>query len=233
MGDPRDEPKPRDPLPAVLFALTAVTGVIDAVSFLALGRVFTANMTGNVVFMAFAAVGTPGLSLWRSGLALVAFLVGAAIGGRIAQAHPGAPSSRGPAIPFAIEAALLAVSACASLGVEGAEPAVYAGAVIALTALAMGIRNATVRRLAIPDMTTTVLTLTLTGIAADSWAAGGTNPRWKTRVASVLLMFAGATVGALVVRVSLSAALFASAVIAMGAAWATVRRTAPARGKAG
>ena len=205
-----------------------VTGVVDAVSFLALGHVFTANMTGNVVFMAFAAVGTPGLSLVRSGLALVAFLAGAAIGGRIAQAPPGTPSARGPAMPFAVEAVLLAVAACASLGVDGGEPAVFAGAVIVLTAVAMGIRNATVRRLAIPDMTTTVLTLTLTGLAADSSLARGKNPRWKTRLASVLLMFAGAALGTLVVRYSLSAALFGSAVISMGAGWATVRRAAPA-----
>ena len=219
--------KPGDPLPAALFALTVVTGVIDAVSFLGLGHVFTANMTGNVVFMAFAAAGAPGLSFARSALALLAFLVGAAIGGRFAHARPGRLASKGPAMAFALEAAILAVAACASLGVEGGEPALFASLVIALTGLAMGIRNATVRKLAIPDMTTTVLTLTLTGIASDSSLAGGTNPRWKTRVATVVLTFLGAALGALVVRYSLSAALFGSAVISMGAAWAVVRRAAP------
>jgi len=216
--------KARDPLPAALYALTFVTGVVDAVSFLGLGHVFTANMTGNVVFMAFAVAGAPGLSLARSGLALAAFLAGAAIGGRIAQSRSVPPAARGPALPFALEAALLAVAACASLGVDGGEPAIFAGLVIVLTGVAMGIRNATVRKLAVPDMTTTVLTLTLTGIAADSSPAGGTNPRWKTRVASVVLMFAGAALGALTIRWSPAAALFGSAVISMGAAWATVRR---------
>lgn len=67
---------------------------------------------------------------------------------------------------------------------------------IVLTAIAMGLRNATVRKLAVADMTTTVLTLTLTGIAADSSLAGGTNPRWARRLASVIAMFAGAALGA-------------------------------------
>jgi uncharacterized membrane protein YoaK (UPF0700 family) len=77
-------------------------------------------------------------------------------------------------------------------------------AVIVLTALAMGLRNATVRRIALPDLTTTVLTLTITGLAADSSLAGGSDPRWQRRVMSILLMFAGAVVGALLLRHSLA-----------------------------
>jgi len=55
----------------------------------------------------------------------------------------------------------------------------------------MGLRNATVRRLAVPDMSTTVLTMTLTGIAADSSLAGGKNTRMGRRVASVVTMIFG------------------------------------------
>jgi uncharacterized membrane protein YoaK (UPF0700 family) len=63
-------------LPFVLLGLTATTGIVDAVSFLALGHVFTANMTGNVVFLGFAVAGAQGLSVARSGAALAAFLGG-------------------------------------------------------------------------------------------------------------------------------------------------------------
>ena len=77
-------------------------------------------------------------------------------------------------------------------------------AVIVLTGLAMGLRNATVRKIAQPDLTTTVLTLTVTGLAADSSFAGGSNPRWQRRVMSILCMFAGAFVGALLLRHSLA-----------------------------
>src|SRR5271167_341397 len=73
------------PLPALLLALTVVTGVVDAVSILALGRVFVANMTGNVVFIGFALAGAPGFALTASLAALAGFLAGAAVGGRIAQ----------------------------------------------------------------------------------------------------------------------------------------------------
>jgi uncharacterized membrane protein YoaK (UPF0700 family) len=69
------------PLPGLLLILTAVTGVVDSISILALGRVFVANMTGNVVFAGFAIVGAPGFSLSASLFALAGFLVGAAAGG--------------------------------------------------------------------------------------------------------------------------------------------------------
>jgi hypothetical protein len=63
-------------IPYVLLGMTAVTGLVDAVSFLSLGRVFTANVTGNVVILAFATARVPGLSIARSLTALLSFLVG-------------------------------------------------------------------------------------------------------------------------------------------------------------
>jgi uncharacterized membrane protein YoaK (UPF0700 family) len=71
-------------LPLLLHTATVITGMIDAISYLAL-HVFTANMTGNVVFLGFAVAGAPGLSITRSLTALVAFLMGALIGGRAAN----------------------------------------------------------------------------------------------------------------------------------------------------
>ena len=71
------------PLPPLLLTLTVVTGVVDAVSILRLGRVFVANMTGNVVFTGFALVGAPGFSLSASLAALAGFLVGALGGGSL------------------------------------------------------------------------------------------------------------------------------------------------------
>jgi uncharacterized membrane protein YoaK (UPF0700 family) len=85
-----------------------------------------------------------------------------------------------------------------------------------LTALAMGTRNAAVRKLAIPDLTTTVLTLTITGIGADSSLAYGNNPRLARRVELVAAMFLGATSGAVVIHYSISAALWFATVISAG-----------------
>jgi uncharacterized membrane protein YoaK (UPF0700 family) len=77
----------------------------------------------------------------------------------------------------------------------------------------MGTRNAAVRKLAIPDLTTTVLTLTITGIGADSSLANGNNPRLARRVASVAAMFFGAALGAVVIHYSISVALWLATAI--------------------
>jgi uncharacterized membrane protein YoaK (UPF0700 family) len=81
-------------LPLLLHIATAITGLIDAISYLALGHVFTANMTGNVVFLAFAVAGAPGLSITGSLTALIAFLIGALIGGRVATRDINETASR-------------------------------------------------------------------------------------------------------------------------------------------
>jgi len=191
-------------LPLLLHVATAITGLIDAISYLALGHVFTANMTGNVVFLAFAVAGAPGLSITRSLTALVAFLAGALIGGRAATRLSGILTPSWITTALSLESALLLVATLAAINFRdssGSSFQLYS--IIVLTACAMGIRNATVRKMAIPDLTTTVLTLTITGLAADSRFAGGTNPRWRRRLRAVLLMFFGAVIGTLLLRRSL------------------------------
>src|SRR6266404_7991288 len=146
-------------LPALLLALTAVTGFVDAVSYLALGHVFTANMTGNVVFLGFATLAAPGLSIGRSGVALGAFVVGATVGGRLAARIASGPRLRWVSVGFGIEAILLLVAATLAAGAGDdvlRDPARLYGLII-LTGLAMGVRNAVVRKVAERDLTTTVL----------------------------------------------------------------------------
>jgi uncharacterized membrane protein YoaK (UPF0700 family) len=186
------------PLPQLLVMLTVVTGVVDAVSYVALGHVFVANMTGNIVFLGFALAGASGLSAPASLAALGAFLVGALAGGRIGARtaeHRGRHLRTASAI--AVVPLILAGAVAAALGQPVSSGARYA--VIVPLALAMGIQNATARRLAVPDLPTTVLTLTLTGIAADSRLAGQAGAHPGRRLISVSAMFSGALVGALLV----------------------------------
>jgi uncharacterized membrane protein YoaK (UPF0700 family) len=199
-------------LRAALLILSLVTGIVDAVSVLGFG-VFTANMTGNVVFLGFAVAGTSGFSIARSATSLGAFLIGALIGGRLGSAQAGVRRSWLTTVAVC-EAALLFVAALASKGFDigSAKPAYSLYAVIIFMAIAMGLRNATVRQLAVPDLTTTVLTLTLTGIAADSSLAGGKNPRIWRRVGSVAAMFVGAVVGTLLLRYGMALPLALSGV---------------------
>jgi uncharacterized membrane protein YoaK (UPF0700 family) len=160
------------PLPALLIMLTVVTGIVDAVSYIALGHVFVANMTGNVVFLGFALAGASGLSVPVSLAALGAFLLGALAGGRIAT-RSGRHRGRHlrTAMAIAVVSVLVAILLATIFGQPVSEGARYA--LIVPLAIAMGIQNATARRLAVPDLTTTVLTMTLTGVAADSRLAGG------------------------------------------------------------
>ncbi|MCM3869752.1 MAG: DUF1275 domain-containing protein [Pyrinomonadaceae bacterium] len=191
-------------LPLLLHIATAITGLIDAISYLALGHVFTANMTGNVVFVAFAVAGVPGLSLTRSLTALIAFMIGALIGGRAATRLSEVSTPRWITTALSLESALLLVATLAAINFRNSSGSAFQlYSIIVLTASAMGIRNATVRKMAIPDLTTTVLTLTVTGLAADSRSAGGTSPRWRRRLLAVLMMFFGALIGTLLLRRSL------------------------------
>lgn len=196
-------------LPYALLGMTAVTGLIDAVSYLALGRVFTANMTGNLVFLAFASTGAPEVSLARTLSALLAFLVGAALSGRILASTGVGDAIRPAMFSFGLETAFLAVATVSAVGYNRSPTPVsfQLYSIIVLTAAAMGIRNAAVRKLGVPDLTTTVLTLTVTGLAADSFLAGGSNLRWQRRTGSILAMVFGAALGATIIRHSVFAAL--------------------------
>jgi uncharacterized membrane protein YoaK (UPF0700 family) len=184
----------RPTLVPALLLLTATTGIVDAVSFLGLGHVLVANMTGNVVFLGFALVGAPGFSIAAFLVALAAFLLGALVGGRMG-AELGADRTRWLVLVATAQTGLAAAAAVAvATGALSTTGTARLG-VIALLAVGMGIQNATVRRLAVPDLTTTVLTMTLTGLAADSTAARGGNPRSGRRIASVAAMLAGGAVG--------------------------------------
>lgn len=195
-----------------LIGMTAVTGMIDAVSFLSLGHVFTANMTGNVVFLAFAICGTKELSIPRSLLALAGFMAGALLAGRVLSSRTAITTDTFPTMLFAAETALLCAASFVSLMAHSGQTGTMAMyLLIVLTAVAMGVRNAMVRKLAVADLTTTVLTLTITGLAADSHLAGGANPRWQRRLGSVLAMVAGAALGTRLVRTSVFLALAGAA----------------------
>ena len=216
------------PLPALMLVLTVLTGVVDAVSILSLGRVFVANMTGNVVFVGFALAGASGFSLSASLSALAGFLLGAAA---LGAAGTRVGTHRGHLLAGVAGCELpLVVCALITTTLAGTHPASVArDAIAALLASAMGLQNASVRQLKVFDLTTTVLTMTLTGIAADlhqhdSFAV-------IRRLLAVAAMLAGAVTGALLVlQVSDVAALGLAAcllALVVGSAIASSRLPAP------
>ncbi|WP_045875704.1 YoaK family protein [Pseudofrankia sp. DC12] len=193
----RDDPS--GPLPALLVVLTFVTGLVDAFSYLELRHVFVANMTGNVVFLAFSLGGSREFVWWASLLAISAFVVGALAGGRIAHLHGG---HRGHQLFVAVSGQTVLVVLAFVLDVTLARP--YsdgaATAMISLLAVGMGLQNATVLTLAVPGLTTTVMTRTITGILADTAANGSGNRQIGRRVVSVGCLFVGALTGAMVIE---------------------------------
>jgi len=197
--------------------LTFTTGLIDAASYLGIGHVFTANMTGNIVLLGFGIAGAGGLPVLAPMVSLAAFLVGAGAGGvlasRLSAHHP-----RHVASALAIETALVAAAAVLCAAIDIHPNTVSGDVVIALLALGMGVRNTTVRKIGVPDLTTTVMTMTLTGLAADAPLFGGTGKGSTRRIAAVLAMLTGAVSGALLLKSSLALPLAAAALLAL-ATW--------------
>jgi uncharacterized membrane protein YoaK (UPF0700 family) len=207
----------RHPLARALLVLTFTTGMVDAVSYLGIGHVFTANMTGNIVLLGFGIAGAGGLPVIAPIVSLAAFLLGAGAGGvlalRLSAHHP-----RHVASALAIETVLVGIAAVLAAAIHIRPSTVSGDVVIALLALAMGVRNATVRKIAVPDLTTTVLTMTLTGLAADSPFFGGTGKGSTRRVTAVVAMLTGAVGGALLLKTSLALPLAAATLLAL-ATW--------------
>lgn len=216
---PAAPPPPSGPsatwLVGALSAWTFATGMVDAVTYLRLDHVFTANMTGNVVFLGFALAGERSIPVLGVLASVLGFVLGALVSGRMLVTR--ARGGRLVLLTVAVQA--LAVIAAAVLAATlGAIVPVLA----ALLGFAMGLQNATARKLAVPDITTTVLTLTVTGIAADR----STWPQRRRRLAMIALMLTGAAAGAaLAVHVSLGAALAGMLVVLAVTAAAAQRAT--------
>ncbi len=209
------------PLPPLLLALTLVTGLVDSFSYLVLGHVFVANMTGNVVFLAFALVGARGFSIPASLVALCSFSLGAVIGGRVSS-HLAQHRARLLSTCTTIQASFIGVSVVlAALRGTPVTTGFRYGLIVVL-GISMGIQNAAARKLAVPDLTTTVLTMTITGITADGPIGGRSGARVGRRGMTVVSMFVGAVVGAvLIVHGQIAYPLGIALVVAAGVSGTT------------
>jgi uncharacterized membrane protein YoaK (UPF0700 family) len=180
---------------ALMLALTFSTGIIDAVGYLGLDRVFTGNMTGNVVILGMG-------------------LAGAVIGGRVLKPVSAGWTSRSTTL-FATVGVLMTGIAI-SLFLIGNEPHPPLETILtAALAIAMGIQASAARHLAVKDITTVVVTSLITGLAADSRLGGGLGQPWVRRVAALALISAGAVGGALAISLHLGAGVALSAAIVL------------------
>jgi uncharacterized membrane protein YoaK (UPF0700 family) len=215
----------------LMLALTFTTGIVDAVGYLGLDKVFTGNMTGNVVILGMALVGADDLPILGPALALLGFMAGAALGGRVLRRAGGAWTDLTTWLFATVGVVTLALAV--ALFVAGEEPARPLGiTVTTLLGAAMGVQAATARFIAVKDVTTVVVTSTITGLAADSRFGSGVGSGGHSvrRASAVVLILAGAAVGALLLRWHLGAGLvLAAAVILVATAVGAVHQRASSR----
>ncbi|MFJ2755482.1 YoaK family protein [Nocardioides sp. NPDC087217] len=199
-----------------MLVLTFATGVVDAVGYLHLDQVFAGNMTGNVVILGMAAVNGTELRVLGPAVALASFLFGAAVAGRVLRTAAPGWSDRCTALLFGVGLALAV--AAAGLSVIGADttPELRASMAAVLT-LAMGAQAATARHVAVKDITTVVVTSTLTGLAADSRLGAGRKQGAARRSAAVAFIILGAVAGALLSQAHVGLAVAAAALVVLGA----------------
>ncbi|WP_051773565.1 YoaK family protein [Streptomyces sp. NRRL S-237] len=193
-------------MPALMVVLTGVTGLVEAVSLLALGPAFTAMQTGNVLFVAFGAAGAGRLETLAPGVSLAAFVVGVVCGSHL-ESVTEVRGRRWFVIGLIAEAGLILTAAGLGWGLAAqyGSPALRHLAAMAVLALAMGLRNTTIMRANVPGVPTTLVTRSMTAFLGAS-AMGRENTYgfgtagWRLRGLSVLAMFAGGFLGALLLR---------------------------------
>ena len=199
----------------LMLALTFSTGIVDAVGYLGLDRVFVGNMTGNVVFLGLALAGGDNLPILGPALALVGFMAGAAVAGRSLRGAPTGWSFRVTSL-LTVQTAIVLACAVALL-VEDVPSSGVAVAITTVLGGAMGVQAATARWIAIRDITTVVVTSTIAGMAADVGLATGWGVGFRglaaRRPVVVVLMIVGALVGAALVQWHRAAGLLLAGVV--------------------
>ncbi|MBC7725055.1 MAG: DUF1275 domain-containing protein [Burkholderiaceae bacterium] len=200
-----------------MLALTFSTGLIDAVGYLGLDRVFTGNMTGNVVILTMGLAGADDLPIVGPIIALVGFMLGAVIAGRSLRPVAAGWSTHSTSL-FTVVAIILVGAAAIAVFSDSTRPLWLAYAITGLLGVAMGMQAGTARHIGVKDVTTVVVTSTLVGLAFDSRLGGNAKQAWERRLGAIVLLGLGAAAGALLLRINLGAGISAAALITVIAA---------------
>lgn len=196
-----------------MLVLTFSTGIVDAVGYLGYDKVFTGNMTGNVVILGMGLAGADGIPVLRPALAFGAFLLGAMIAGRILKPTPkGEWSNRTTGVMVAVALGCLGLAGLVMVE-DPTQHHLIGTITTTVLALVMGMQAAAARKIGVADVTTVVVTSTIVGLASESRLAGGTGDKWPRRVLAILGILAGALVGALTLQANLWLGVLLTAVI--------------------
>jgi uncharacterized membrane protein YoaK (UPF0700 family) len=186
---------------AVLMTLTFSSGVVDAISFIAFGKVFSAFMTGNLVFLGLGAANAfspGGPNLVRVGAVLAAFALGVFCAARVMKRLRGTRLER-YGLPLALSGVLLAqiVFLAGWVAVSGDPSDTYATLLAVIEASAMGIQSSAVGALDVKGVFTTAATATLINLSREA-ADRRVSETDPVRMARILIcLIAGAATGGL------------------------------------
>lgn len=161
-----DDSRIRDLL---LIGLTVSAGAVDAVSWLGLGQVFSAFMSGNFVFLGLRIAGADGPSMPAVISALAAFGVGAFLAARIVRSTSDSGAVWPRRVTVALGTTLVAEAAFVALwiGVDAAPSQGSTDVLLAVMSLAMGVQTAAVYSLGLRGVTTTAATATWAAVIGD------------------------------------------------------------------
>jgi uncharacterized membrane protein YoaK (UPF0700 family) len=152
---------------SLLLALSFAAGYVDALGYLGLNRVLTANMTGNTVLLAIGLAQLDFDAAARSSVALAGFLAGAAVGAWIVERDRAEGVwPRAVTLALTVESVILCVFAAGWQSAGDAPAPLPLAILIGLAALGMGVQSAAVRRLEVSGIATTYITGTLTQLVA-------------------------------------------------------------------
>jgi uncharacterized membrane protein YoaK (UPF0700 family) len=217
---------------AATVTLTFVTGVVDAVGFLALDRVFTGNMTGNIVILGMGVAGADDLPVLGPAIALAAFTAAAFVAGLVLRKGAKGWQYRVTVLLTIGAVTLIGLTVVAVIAGDHSGPAVQV-VMAAATAAVMGSQAMVARAVAVADMTTVVVTSTLASLAGETWTRKGGGVLFNRRFGAIAMIFAGAVVGALLLRWHIAVPFALSAVLTAGVALLGHLRLSPQRASVG
>ncbi|MER6173587.1 YoaK family protein [Streptosporangium sp. NPDC001681] len=216
------------PSDAPLAGLTVISGLVDAISYVGIGQVFMANMTGNLLILGFAAGDPSKFPLVATAIAVMGFFLGAGLAGQLVERVPNV--RRRLILAMAMETSLFGITTVGSFLLPTTQAGRYP--LIVALGVAMGGRNTVVRRLKIPDISTTVVTGTLANLAADSVLGTGRHTRARRRAGEIVALVLGAWAGVLLLRnFGFNATLVVLTVLMALTTVLYIWRTSPARAR--
>jgi uncharacterized membrane protein YoaK (UPF0700 family) len=191
----------------LLICLTVGTGAVDAISFLGLGRVFTAMMSGNIVLLGLAVGSSAGSEAVRSAVSLVVFAIGVFAASRLVR-NPTKTSLWPAGLTMALVCGAVAQAGMLAgwLGASGHPNELFKGVLVGLSALSMGLQGGAVARLGVSGVTTTYVTGTLTGLIGGLAVGSGAQKELGRRAVVLVALLLGAACGAVLLTYARSEA---------------------------